>query len=60
MTGYLRDYIPYYAQKVEPLQRRKTILLRKGPDKGLARKAFSVKELLNEPTREELDAFNQL
>lgn len=26
MTGYLRQYIPYYAQIVKPLQMRKTLL----------------------------------
>lgn len=28
MTGYLRQYCPYYAQVVEPLQKRKTLLVR--------------------------------
>ena len=33
MTNYLRNYIPYYAQLVEPLQRRKTLLSRGFPTK---------------------------
>ena len=34
LTGWLRQYIPYYAQRTEPLQDRKTALLRKGPTAG--------------------------
>ena len=28
MTGYLRQYTPYYAQIIEPLQQRKTELIK--------------------------------
>ena len=59
-TGYLRQYIAYYAQKVEPLQQRKTRLLRGAPSKGRARKQHSQKTLISDPTQAEKDAFRQL
>ncbi len=33
-TGFLRHLIPYYAQLIEPLQSRKTVLLAKGRKEG--------------------------
>lgn len=60
MTGYLRDYIPYYAQKSEPLHRRKTGLLKNGPVKGTARRNFNKGMILKEPNEEELKAYDML
>jgi hypothetical protein len=59
-TGYLRQYVPYYAQKAEALQARKTRLLRGGPTKGAARKRHSQSTVVNLPGPVELDSFNQL
>jgi hypothetical protein len=59
-TGWLRDYVAYYAQKAEPLQERKTNLLKGGPIKGKPRKSFSLKTLIENPSSVELDAYNQL
>lgn len=38
MTGALRQYVPLYAKKAEPLQIRKTELLRGSPIKGRPRR----------------------
>ena len=59
-TGYLRQYIPYYAQKADSLQRRKVLLLKDAPMKGRARKRHGLQTAVNNPTEEELDSFNQL
>ena len=57
-TNWLRDYIPYYAQKIEPLQRRKTLLLQASPAaKGRARRSYSTRALLDEPLEAERTAF---
>ena len=60
MTGWLRNYIAYYAQIVELLQARKTLMLRGAPNKGKARKAFSRATQINTPTESELQAFQRL
>lgn len=62
MTGYLRQFAPYYAQIAEPLQKRKTLLvrtLRKGIE-GNARKMEAGRTGLTGVTPAELDAFHQL
>jgi len=38
MTGWLRHFIPYYAQLTETLQVQKSASLEKGPTVGHARK----------------------
>jgi hypothetical protein len=43
MNGALRQYVPHYAKKSEPLQLRKTELLRGSPIKGRPRKDWSVR-----------------
>ena len=60
MTGYLRNYIRYYAQITEPLQRRKTELSGSVP-KGLgkSRKRHTLRIDLS-PTEAELRAFRHL
>jgi hypothetical protein len=40
LTGWLRQYVPYYAQIVAPLQLRKTEMLRAAPT-GSRRKDFT-------------------
>src|SRR5436305_13943861 len=53
LTGWLRNYIPYYAKICEPLQRRKTMMLREAPIKGKAWQAHTKMALIDEPTEEE-------
>jgi hypothetical protein len=43
MTGALRQYVPMYAKKSEPLQIRKTELLRGSPIKGRPRRDWSLR-----------------
>ncbi|KAI3088816.1 hypothetical protein CBS147333_10369 [Penicillium roqueforti] len=60
MTGDLRHYIKSYAQKSEPLQVRKTNLLKGSPIKGPQRRAWSAQAILNEPSQAELESFRLL
>ena len=47
-TNWLRDYIPYYAQKVDPLQKQKTLLLQAAPTpKSQTRRNYSSRAPLN-------------
>src|SRR5205814_1265745 len=41
LTGWLRQYVPYYAYIAEPLQQRKTLLSRSAPPKGGPRTRYS-------------------
>jgi len=59
MTGWLRHFIPYYAQLAEPLQIQKTTSLKGAPSAGHARKHFASTSHI-EPTAELLDAFNAM
>src|SRR5437773_3927924 len=65
-TGYVRHLIPYYAQFIEPLQRRKTKLLAEGRKEGKVvignrskRQAFTRSKTY-EPTEAELFAFQAI
>ena len=66
LTGWLRSSIHRYAQIVKPLQERKTKLTRELPTKdgsqakGPARKQQSAKMHVNDPTEEEIQAYQQL
>jgi RNase H-like domain found in reverse transcriptase/Reverse transcriptase (RNA-dependent DNA polymerase)/Integrase zinc binding domain len=60
MTGALRQYIEGYSWKIEPLQQRKTLLLKNSPTKGPPRKRFADRTVLQTPSPKELDAFNQI
>ena len=60
LTGWMRNYVPYYAQIAEPLQNRKTILLRGGPTKGNPRKAFSKRTPIDQPTNAEYESYEYL
>ena len=60
MIEYLKNYIPYYAQKAEFLQRRKTMLLKNEFVKRNKRKNFNKKIILENPTTEKKNAFHQL
>ncbi|KAJ5232494.1 hypothetical protein N7468_005450 [Penicillium chermesinum] len=60
LTGAYRHYIAKYASKAEPLQKRKTLLLKDAPSKGAARRNLSMRTILDEPSKEELEAFATL
>ena len=61
LTGWLRNYIAWYAQKSDPLQRRKTLLLRSFPaNKGRQRKIYSARTVVEKPSAVELDSYRQL
>ena len=47
LTGWVRSYIPYYAQVTAPLQARKMALAKAAPTKGTARKQHTSRVLLN-------------
>ncbi|KAJ5265704.1 hypothetical protein EN45_065690 [Penicillium chrysogenum] len=60
MTGALRQYVPMYAKKSEPLQIRKTELLRGSPIKGRPRRDWSVRTAYADPTEKELASFDAI
>lgn len=60
LVGWLRQYIPCYAQCSAPLQERKTRLLRNSPKKGNARHAYVSKTQVLDPTPSELQSFEAL
>jgi hypothetical protein len=66
MTGYLRHYIPYYAQLVEPLQARKTLLNRQIKREAaeskskMQHKREAARTHLTTPSPEELRSFQAL
>ena len=60
MINYFRNYVPYYAQLIKPLQRRKTTLLRGSPIQSNARKAFSKNCKIDFPSETEKTSFDVL
>ena len=60
LTGYLRKYIPYYAQIVRPLQLRKTALGRHTMPSGAARKRATARLDVATPTVKEIASFKTL
>jgi hypothetical protein len=60
MTGWLRNYIAYYAAIAKPLQDRKTAMLANSPKSGEQRKRFARRNHLNESTEIEKAAFKPL
>lgn len=57
LTGYLRNYIHFYAQLAAPLQALKTSLLRDAPVSGQQRRAYASKTKLGVLTPQELASF---
>ena len=55
LTGYLREYVPFYASISKALQARKTELLKPSPVSGNARKVFSSCTRIDNPTPLELE-----
>ena len=63
LTGYLRQYVPYYAAVVRPLQQQKIALtqsLRHRLLKGNAQKNTASRLGIDVPTPKELNAFHHL
>ena len=60
MTGWLRRYIPYYAQITQPLQEMKKALLRGAPIAGHPRKKFAFGTPIEAPAPRETSAFLSL
>ena len=62
MTGYLKQYVPYYSAIIKPLQERKTLLNRScvRSTAGSARKSEAGRAYLNTPTLKELNTYHQL
>lgn len=59
LTRWLRNYILYYAQLIELLQRRKTLMLRDASSKRKTRKIFSRDSRLNIFLKEETARFQR-
>jgi hypothetical protein len=60
MIEWLRDYVVYYAQKAESLQKRKTNLLKEDSVKRKSRKSFNLKTLVKNSSSTEINVYNQL
>lgn len=60
LTGWLRDYIPYYAGIAKPLQDRKTELLSQAPKSGNPRRSSASKTRIYDPTARELALFRSI
>ena len=61
MTGYLKQYVPYYSAIVKSLQERKTLLNRNcRSTTGSARKSEASRAYLQTSTPKELNAYHQL
>ena len=60
LTGYLRQYVHFYAQIAQELQDLKTLMLRDGPSAGKERKQFSSKKLLPAATPKQAASFEML
>ena len=60
MTGWLRDYIPRYAEISRPLMKRKTALLVQSPPSGQQRHDYAKKTLFEIPTEEEISSFKAI
>lgn len=62
ITGYLRQYIPYYIQLNRSLQKHKTVLLRQSniPKTGPKRKIYIIKTLLGHLSTAEKTVFDSL
>lgn len=61
LTGYLKQYVPYYTAIAKPLQERKTYLYQKSkPNNGVRHKATAARLRLEKPTPQEINAYHQL
>ena len=60
LTGYLRQYVEFYAALAEPLTARKTKLLRHNDAQGSKRRQYVRSTRITEPTPAELASFEEL
>lgn len=60
LTGWLREYVKGYAKISEPLQLRKTLLLKTAPIAGNARRSYASRAELINPSQKEILAFKTL
>ena len=60
LTGYLKQYIPYYAQVARPFQERKTLFNCSVNVGGNACKKVVARKYISTPTDQELNAFHHL
>ena len=61
MIDYLRDYVVFYAQKIDALRRRKTMLLKSfSSNKKRVRKNFSRRISIHDSTIDEINFYKQL
>ena len=60
MIDYLRNYIFYYAQKAEALNKRKIELLKKSSVKSTIKKNFKRKILMKNSNEKKLNSYEQL
>ena len=60
-TKWLREFVTFYAQKTDALQRRKTLLLRQSSfNKRTIRKIYSKKTMINHFSVEKLESYRLL
>lgn len=59
LTGWLRNYIPYYAQLAEPLQKCKKDIFRKAPQGAHARRNYAATSTVDQ-SAEMMEAFQAL
>ena len=59
-TNWFRNYVSYYVQIAEPLQQRKTLLLKNESIKKNSRKSYSKRITLSKSTNFEYDAYEYL
>ena len=60
LTGWMREYVPFYAGVSKPLQKRKTALLKPAPKEGSARKAFASRTRIEDRTPKEVASYKVL
>ena len=62
LTGYLKQYVPYYTAIAKPLQERKTFLYQKSKSNNgnSKHKTTAARLRLEKPTPKELNAYHQL
>src|SRR5438045_456045 len=60
MTGFLHQYIPYYASVALPLQNCKTELLKRAPTQGQEHQTFTACKAFTSPTGAKQAAFAEL
>ena len=60
LTGYLRQYVHFYAQLARELQDLKTLMLKESPSSGRQRKLYSSSKKLPPPTEKQLASYQLL